>query len=779
MAQAWPGRVTLAPMTPAIYRFGDFQIDLAARELYRAGLPVALPPKSFDCLGYLIAHRERAVGRDELISAVWGRVDVNDALLAQTLLRARRAVGDAGSRQDAIRTVPRFGYRWIAPVDAVTDAAVPPHASAEHASAAPAAGVRARATTRNRRRFLAAGAGALLLAAIAAVVVLDRRGGGSAAPPAGTQPLAVVMPVDVAGSDAENAWIRLGAMDYIAARLRDGGLSVLPSEQVVALVGSAGATGADTVARIARATGARWIVLPSARRAGTGWSVRLRDGSGDDAHETEATAATPLQAAAGASAQLLAAWGRRTPPATPSGAAPTALTERVQRVDAAMLGGDLAEARRLLDGATPDQRADPTLRVREGQLDFRAGGIDDAERIFAALAGNDAPLPAAVRAQALMGLGAVAVRRNDFAPAEKRYAEALAVLGDSGDANLVGLAYTGRGVARGAQGTFDLALADFGRARVALERAGNPLDAASVETDLGLVEGSRRRYAQALAPFDRAIATFERFDVRDNLAASLLGKARAQLALLDLDGALASSGRAWELARALENPVLVRNIDLARAEALLDGGRLREAAAIIDRLPGAGGADDDELPRLRALLALARGDAHAALATLAPVVDRSAGPPAALLPLFVTAAVRAGDTAAARRAVERERTSAAAPGDAFAIELARGELAAAGGDHGAAEARLRSAVAHADAGGVPAERARAACAYARQLIAAGKLDQASAVVGELAPYADRDFRVAQVTAALFHALGERALGERADARLHALAGERRVDVPVP
>lgn len=771
-------------MTSPIYRFGDFHIDLAARELHHADALVALPPKSFDCLAYLIAHRERAVGRDELISAVWGRVDVNDALLAQTLLRARRAVGDSGSSQSAIRTVPRFGYRWIAIVDGV---GAPDHATV-HATAAESARVASIDSAaalpppriaRSRRRALPGIVVATLLVAVAAAIaVLALRHANTPTGGADARPLAVVLPVDVDGGDAESAWIRLGAMDYIAAQLRDsGGFSVLPSEQVVALVGSAASIPAAAIDRIARVTGARWIVLPSARRVGTGWSVRLRERNGGDAHEIAATGSTPLEAAAAASAQLRAAWGRDTPAAGPSTIAPTALTERVQRIDAAMLGGDLAEARRLIDSAMRDERADPTVRVREGQLDFRVGSIEAAERIFAALGANDSPLPAAVRAQALMGLGAVAVRRSDFASAEKRYAEALAVLGDNGDPNLVGLAYTGRGVARGAQANVDLALADFGRARVALERAGNPLDAASVETDLGLVEGSRRRYAQALGPFDRAIATFERFDVRDNLAASLLGKARAQLALLDLDGALASSKRAYDLARNLENPVLIRDVDLARANALFETGHLREANAIAAGMQAAADPDDDELPRLRAQLALAYGDAGAALAALNSLLDRATEPSPTLLPIFVTAALRSGDSAAAKRILERRRNPASNAEDSFAIELARGELAAAAGDHTGAATHLVNAVAHANEGGVPAERVRAGCAYARLLIAARQLDQASAVVGELAPYADHDFRVAQITASLFHALGDSVLSASADARVRALAGERNLSIP--
>src|SRR5690606_19163602 len=82
-------------------------------ELRRGGDLVALPTSALDCLAYLVAHRDRAVGRDELIAAVWGRADVADALLAQTVLRIRRTLGDVGAGDSAIRTIARFGYRWV------------------------------------------------------------------------------------------------------------------------------------------------------------------------------------------------------------------------------------------------------------------------------------------------------------------------------------------------------------------------------------------------------------------------------------------------------------------------------------------------------------------------------------------------------------------------------------------------------------------------------------------------------------------------------------------
>ncbi len=68
----------------------------------------------FDCIAYLIEHRNRAVGRDELIAAVWGKTDVAYSLLGQLVAKARRALGGSGSDTNVIRTIPGFGYQWVA-----------------------------------------------------------------------------------------------------------------------------------------------------------------------------------------------------------------------------------------------------------------------------------------------------------------------------------------------------------------------------------------------------------------------------------------------------------------------------------------------------------------------------------------------------------------------------------------------------------------------------------------------------------------------------------------
>ncbi|HEY0178872.1 MAG TPA: transcriptional regulator, partial [Dokdonella sp.] len=97
-----------------VVRFGNCTVNVALRTILRDGAPVAVAPLVFDCLAYLIRHRDRAVGRDELVAAVWGKVEVSDAALAKTILTARRAIGDDGETQRYLRTVPRFGYRWTA-----------------------------------------------------------------------------------------------------------------------------------------------------------------------------------------------------------------------------------------------------------------------------------------------------------------------------------------------------------------------------------------------------------------------------------------------------------------------------------------------------------------------------------------------------------------------------------------------------------------------------------------------------------------------------------------
>jgi DNA-binding winged helix-turn-helix (wHTH) protein len=98
------------------YRFGDYELDTQLFELRAAGTPSQLEPKVFDLLAYLIRHHDRVVTKQELSAHLWPEQFTSDAVLGYSIMAARKAVGDSGSRQQVIKTLRGRGYRFIAPV---------------------------------------------------------------------------------------------------------------------------------------------------------------------------------------------------------------------------------------------------------------------------------------------------------------------------------------------------------------------------------------------------------------------------------------------------------------------------------------------------------------------------------------------------------------------------------------------------------------------------------------------------------------------------------------
>jgi adenylate cyclase len=98
------------------YLFEDYALDSDRRELCRRGEMVRLEPQAFDLLEYLIRNRERVVGRDDLIAAIWGGRIVSDSAMTTRINAARYAIGDTGKAQRLIRTVPRKGIRFVGTV---------------------------------------------------------------------------------------------------------------------------------------------------------------------------------------------------------------------------------------------------------------------------------------------------------------------------------------------------------------------------------------------------------------------------------------------------------------------------------------------------------------------------------------------------------------------------------------------------------------------------------------------------------------------------------------
>ena len=99
------------------FSFADCTLDPERFELTRAGARVEVQPKVFGLLQYLVENRDRVVSRETLLDELWPDVSVSEHALTQCVSEARKAIGDAGGRDGAIRTVARRGYQWALPVE--------------------------------------------------------------------------------------------------------------------------------------------------------------------------------------------------------------------------------------------------------------------------------------------------------------------------------------------------------------------------------------------------------------------------------------------------------------------------------------------------------------------------------------------------------------------------------------------------------------------------------------------------------------------------------------
>ena len=98
------------------YRFGQFVLDLRRRTLSRADSPVALTPKAFDVLIFLVQNPNRLVTKEELLQAVWGDTFVEEGNLTQYISHLRKALGDNSEDNRLIVTIARKGYQFTGDV---------------------------------------------------------------------------------------------------------------------------------------------------------------------------------------------------------------------------------------------------------------------------------------------------------------------------------------------------------------------------------------------------------------------------------------------------------------------------------------------------------------------------------------------------------------------------------------------------------------------------------------------------------------------------------------
>jgi len=105
-------------MTMGTVQFGPFSLDEAARQLLRSGREVSLSPKAFQLLVLLVTNRERAMSKQELHQSLWPSTFVVDTNLASLIAEIRRALDDDAAKPEFVRTIHRFGYRFVGQVSA-------------------------------------------------------------------------------------------------------------------------------------------------------------------------------------------------------------------------------------------------------------------------------------------------------------------------------------------------------------------------------------------------------------------------------------------------------------------------------------------------------------------------------------------------------------------------------------------------------------------------------------------------------------------------------------
>ena len=113
--------------SPTNYRFGEFVLEPERAALLRGGQEIKLRPKVFDALRYLVEHPGRLVPKEELIQVLWPEAFVTDDSLVQCMVELRRALDDRS--QEVLKTVPRRGYIFAAPVTIHPDGPAPASAT--------------------------------------------------------------------------------------------------------------------------------------------------------------------------------------------------------------------------------------------------------------------------------------------------------------------------------------------------------------------------------------------------------------------------------------------------------------------------------------------------------------------------------------------------------------------------------------------------------------------------------------------------------------------------
>jgi DNA-binding winged helix-turn-helix (wHTH) protein/TolB-like protein len=255
-----------------VYRFAGFELEPWERRLTIDGKPIALTPKAFDTLVFLVEHAGRAVPKDELMKALWPRGYVEEATLSNQIWQVRRALGDTAKQTRFIETLPKVGYRFIAPVAIERTpfalGNVQPSIVPSQAIEAPSAGVDAPAQPpRNGVRWLVFGATALALVTGGACWWAMRHRTVEATVP-GDLTVAVVG-FNNLSQNLKDAWLAPALIEMLGSEVSASGrVRVLPDELVRdarhgLLAPLVGGYGRETLSSLRQRLGADYVISGS------------------------------------------------------------------------------------------------------------------------------------------------------------------------------------------------------------------------------------------------------------------------------------------------------------------------------------------------------------------------------------------------------------------------------------------------------------------------------------------------------------------------------------
>jgi len=481
-----------------MYRFAGCELDIAGRELRRDGTPVAIQPKVFELIAYLVEHRDRAVDKGEIQDAVWPGVIVTETSLTQAIRKARIAVGDDANLQTVIRTVHGHGYRFVAELESGPQTPVPASspetfptpepapagnaavqdAGGEDSGLLPAPDGTSRASPGPR-----AGRWGIPTAAAIALALLALAVWWSWPRPDPTGIRLAVLPVENATGDPSLDWVEIGLMGLASSLIESAGemavvddadllrysrSGALQDEELPALLAPlAQAFGANRVLRVRVERDAGLLRL---RHELAGPEGRLREGTsvGEDVTELMRGVVQDVVSRSGGPKRLPIA------PALVSD--DPFVNEAFARGLALSLEGNCSEARPMYAAAASQAPELFEPRYESATCARILGEWREAEELFNALLAEMAPAgPSRGLARSQMGLGVVYNRTGRFDEAGVLYAQAQQTAEATGDHDLIAHVLLNQAILAKGRSDFEHASRLLGRARDEYAAAGREI----------------------------------------------------------------------------------------------------------------------------------------------------------------------------------------------------------------------------------------------------------------------------------------------------------------